>query len=383
MADGASLVPPSFRPCNLAALPTRLIGREAEVACVVDRLTREGVRLLTLTGAGGVGKTRLAHAVGLKLQRRYMERVWQVELASLRDPNAVVGAVAGALGLEDAGGRAPEETLVNHLRRTSALLLLDTFEHLPAAAALVDRLLASCPKLRILVTSRAPLHLQGEHEVLVRPFAVPDPERLPSLPDLKQCPAVKLFIERARAVQPSFALTKINAATVAAICRRVDGLPLALELAASRVKMFSPKALLIQLEWRLKLLTGGARNVPVRQQTLRDTVAWSYDLLSPPQQTLFCRLAVFADGFTMAAMESVCRVGGETPELFLDNITTLLDNSLLLQLTSLEGEEEDESRFGMLETTREFGIERLTAVGELGQSRERHAAYFLTMPDGT
>jgi predicted ATPase len=225
--------------------------------------------------------------------------------------------------------------------------------------------------------------LHGEHEVLVRPFAVPDPERLPSLPDLKQCPAVKLFIERARAVQPSFALTKINAATVAAICRRVDGLPLALELAASRVKMFSPKALLIQLEWRLKLLTGGARNVPVRQQTLRDTVAWSYDLLSPPQQTLFCRLAVFADGFTMAAMESVCRVGGETPELFLDNITTLLDNSLLLQLTPLEGEEEDESRFGMLETTREFGIERLTAVGELGQSRERHAAYFLTMPDGT
>ncbi|MGH2345958.1 MAG: ATP-binding protein [Chloroflexota bacterium] len=360
----------ALRPHNLPAPPTPLIGRRAELDDAMARLESGEVRLLTLTGAGGVGKTRLAQAVGLALLRRYARRVWQVELAPLRDADLVARTIANVLGLEKTRGIPLIESLVNHLRGMRALLLLHNFEHLPAGAAEVVAVLhASCPRLCILVTSRAPLHLRSEHELPVLPLAVPDPRQVLSLSDLARNPSVALFVRRVRAVRPNFALTAANAATLAAICRRVDGLPLALELAAARMKILSPTALLALLDQRLPVLTGGPQDVPERQQTLRSTFAWSYDLLSVREKALFRRLAVFVGGCTMAAVQSVCRAGDDAGGTLLDWIAALLDKNLLLQLTPGGADEDDEARFGMLETIREYGIECLAAVGELGRSR--------------
>jgi predicted ATPase len=225
------------------------------------------------------------------------------------------------------------------------------------------------------------LGLRGEQQWLVMPLPVPNPERLPSLSELAQYPAVLLFIERARAAQSSFALTSRNAAAVVAICRRLDGLPLALELAAIWVKMISPKALLARLERRLSILIGGASDIPERQRTLHDTVSWSYNLLSSVEKVLFRRLTVFVGGFTVAAVDSVCRAGDETGGSLFDHVAALLDKNLLFQPVSAGGEQDDESRFDMLETIREYGLECLAEVGELGMSRERHAAYYLAMAD--
>ncbi len=374
--------PPTFRPCNLSAPPTRLIGRDMEVAEVVAHLMRDDVRLITLTGAGGVGKTRLAQEVALTLRPFYAGRVWQVELAHLRDAALVTAAVAGILGLEADAGASVEATLMNHLNRASALLLFDTFEHLSTAAPFIDRLHRSCPELRFLVTSRKPLDVPGEQQWLVRPLPMPDPECLPSLSELPQYGAVSLFMARAQAVHSSFALTSFNAAAVIAICRRLDGLPLALELAATWLKILLPKELLAGLERRLWQLTRSAQNVPERQRSLYESISWSYQLLSAVEKALFRRLAVFVGGCTMAAVEFMCRAGDELGGSLLDHLASLLNHNLLYRQSLTDLEEEEAPRFGMLETLREFGIECLIAVGELGKSRERHAAYFLAMADG-
>lgn len=363
---------------NLPSPPTPLVGRADEFADAVARLRSEDVRLLTLIGAGGVGKTRLAQAVGRALLPDYADGVWLIELESVHDPHLVIAAIAGVMGVEQSSGASLLESVIGELRAAKVLLVLDNFEHLVDAAPKIAILLQSCPLARLLVTSRAPLHVRGEHELVVRPFAVPDTQRLPDLDELARNPAVALFLQRARAVRSDFSLTSANAMTVAAICRRVDGLPLALELAAAWVKLLSPAALLARLEQPLPLLTGGARDLPERHQTLRGTVAWSYDLLSHREKALFRRLAVFVGGCTVTAVKAMCRAGDERGEPFLDWVASLLDKSLLVQLQTAGGDE-DEPRFGMLDTVREFGLECLAAVGELRRSRERHAVYFQAM----
>src|SRR6185437_2684903 len=256
LASAPSLVTPDPR-SNLPSLPTPLIGRADELAGALARLRSEDVRLLTLTGAGGVGKTRLAQAVGWALLPDFSDRVWQIELASVRDTHLVIAAIAGVIGVGQTIGTSLLESLIAYLRAARALLVLDNFEPLLAAAPIVAILLQSCPLLRLPVTSRAPLHIRGEHELLVRPFAVPDSQCLPALDELTRNPAMLLFHQRAWAVRSDFSLTAANAATVAAICRRVDGLPLALELAVARVKLLAPATLLARLEQPLPLLTGG------------------------------------------------------------------------------------------------------------------------------
>jgi predicted ATPase/DNA-binding SARP family transcriptional activator len=299
---------------NLPAQTTPLLGREAEVAAVAEKLRRDELRLLTLTGPGGTGKTRLALQVAAELLGAFENGVTFVALAPISDPDLVVSAVFKTLGVQETAGRPPQESLEEHLRDRELLLLLDNFEQVLAAAPLVAELLASCPRLKVLVTSRAPLHLQGEQEFPVPPLAVPDLKHPPPVETLSQVAAVALFLQRAQAVKPEFALTDENAAAVAAICQRLDGLPLAIELAAARAKLFSPLALLTRLTSRLALLTGGARDRPARHQTLRSAIAWSYDLLAESEQSLFRRLSVFVDGCTLAAAEAICSDSASSPE---------------------------------------------------------------------
>src|SRR5919199_1035129 len=290
------------RPNNLPVQRDPLIGREQEVAAVLQLLRRTDVGLVTLTGSGGTGKTRLALQVATDLLDAFPDGVWFVDLAPITDPALVVSTIAHTLGITEVGGHALGDTLTASLRDKHLLLLLDNFEQVAA------------PALTVLVTSRAPLHLSGEHEVPVPPLALPDPTQPPTPARLAQSAAVALFIARAQAVTPAFQLTPANAAAVAEICLRLDGLPLAIELAAMRTKLFAPDALLARLQRRLPLLTGGARDLPARQQTLRATLDWSYHLLSPAEQRLFTRLAVFTGGWTVPAVASVCTIPAE-PEL--------------------------------------------------------------------
>ena len=277
-----------------------LIGREQEVSTVVGLLLSDHVRLLTLTGTGGVGKTRLALEVAGRCSEAFRDGVAFVPLAPLRAPDLVPSVIASSLGIEDVGDRSLWDALLQDLAGEQRLLVLDNFEHLPEAVPVVADLVRECPELTVLATSRAPLHLSVERQFPVPPLSV-DAEASSG-----RSAAVRLFEERARAVSPSFGLGPADDAEVAEICRRLDGLPLAIELAAARVKLFSPRALLGRLDPRLSLLSGGARDVPERHQTLRDTVAWSYDLLGPAEQMLFGRLSVFAGGFTLDAVEAVC-----------------------------------------------------------------------------
>jgi predicted ATPase/class 3 adenylate cyclase len=358
------------RPNNLPLQPTAFLGREEQVARVVDLLCRDGVRLLTITGPGGVGKTRLALQAAADRLEDFPDGVWFVDISSLTDPSLVPSAIAGVLGVRGEGSDVVDR-LTSALGDQRVLLVLDNFERVLDATQVVSALLAKVPNLKVLATSRTPLHAYGEREYPLAPLPLPDPTQLPPIASLSQYEAVRLFIERAQAVKPDFVVTNANAPAVAEICSRLDGLPLAIELAAAFVKMLPPQALLKRLEKRLPLLTGGARTLPARQQTMRDAIAWSHDLLTADEQTLFRRLAVFSGGCTLEAAEAIVDPQG-TLDVF-GGIASLIDKSLLRQEEGVEGE----PRFRMLETVREYGLERLEAAGdEAGSIRQGHAAYF-------
>jgi len=297
------------RPHNLPAQPTALIGREQAIATVCSLLRRADVRLVTLTGPGGTGKTRLALQTAAELLEQFGDGVWFVNLAPISDPDLVATTIAQVLGAREHDNRPLLEQLKAYLREKRLVLLLDNFEQVAEAAPLVSELLAAAPGLKALATSRMPLHLSGEHEIAVAPLALPPSERS-NVQTLTQYEAVRLFIERAQAVKADFAVTNANAPAVAEICERLDGLPLAIELAAARVKLFPPQALLARLSSRLQLLTGGARDLPERQQTIRNTIDWSYQLLGEDEKRLFSRLGVFVGGWTPEAAETVLRTEG-------------------------------------------------------------------------
>jgi predicted ATPase len=334
-------------------------------------------RLLTLTGPGGCGKTRLAVQVAATASSDYADGVHFVSLAPITELGLVVSTIAQALGVREQGSRPLLDGLQDLLREKQLLLLLDNFEQIISAAPVVVELLVVAPALKVLVTSRASLHLSGEHEFAVPPLSLPDLQDLPPLDRLTHFEAVHLFIERAQAVQSDFALTKENAAAIAAMCHHLDGLPLAIELAAGRIKLFPPQALLPRLRNRLKLLVGGARDLPSRQQTLRGTIAWSYDLLEEPEKRLFRRLAVFVGGCTLETAEAVCNADRGLGVDVLDGVTSLVDKSLLKQEAQADGE----PRLLMLETIREFGLERLAESGEAEAMRRQHAAFFLRLSE--
>ena len=376
-ADFPSLSTLATPPHHLPIQPTPFIGREKEVAAVQHQLLREDVRLVTLTGPGGMGKTRMALHVAAQLHAHFADGVWFVPLAPISDPNLVIPTIAQTLGLREARERSLLEQLQVSLRERQVLLLLDNFEQVVSAATHVADLLTSCPHLKVLVTSREVLHVRAEHEFPVPKLSLPDPKRLPDLMALSQYEAVALFIQRAQAVRPEFQMTNANAPAMAEICARLDGLPLAIELAAARIKLLPPQALLTRLGQRLQLLTSNARDVPARQQTLRNTIQWSYDLLDAQEQQLFCRLSVFVDGCTLEAVEAVSAALGEATLPVFDRIASLIDKNLLQQ-TAQEGEE---IRFLMLETIREYGWEVLAERQEREATQAAHAAYYLALAE--
>ena len=365
---------PAERPHNLPSSLTPLIGRELDLASVATLLRHRDVRLVTLTGPAGVGKTRLGLEVAADLIDLFTDGVFAVSLAPIDDANLVASAIAQALHVQESGSHSLPESLTAHLRDKQMLLLLDNFEQVTPAASLVAELLATCPRLKVLTTSRAPLRLHGEHEFPVPPLALPGGTH-PPLEALGQYAAVALFARQARQALPDWHLTVENAPAVVAICWRLDGLPLALELAAARSKLLPPQAMLARLDRRLALLTGGAQDLPVRQQTLRGAIAWSYDLLSADEQALFRRLAVFAGGCTLEAAEVVCGRAGEVGAPLLDALASLVDKNLLRQQEQPGGE----PRLVMLETIHEFALERLAESGEVEALRRAHAAYVLAL----
>jgi predicted ATPase/class 3 adenylate cyclase/Tfp pilus assembly protein PilF len=350
------------RQTNLPAQPTPLIGRNRELGELVDLLSRSEVRLVTLTGPGGTGKTRLALQLGAEALDSFADGVFFVPLAPVREPALVLPVVAETLGLREQPGQSIDETLVEFLRDKELLLLLDNLEQLVDVAPRLAEVLAHVPRLKVVATSRSPLRVAAEQHYPLETLADDD--------------ALELFLARARAVRPDFVLDGTHS-TVVEICRRLDNLPLAIELAASRVRAVPPDAILKRLETRLKLLTGGARELPERQQTLRAAIDWSYDLLSEDERTLFRRLAVFVGGWTLDAGEAVCDPLGDLSMDVLDGLTSLVDKSLVRPGREVEGE----PRFWMLQTIREYAAERLEESGELEQVSRRHAEHFLAVAE--
>jgi predicted ATPase len=378
--EGAPSQMTSSRTASLPVPRTTLIGREQELASVKKLLTSGNARLITLTGTGGSGKTRLGLQAASEVLDEFPGGVYFVALASTTDPTTVTPTVAQVLGIRHTGGKPLAEALQDHLRLlvdAPTLILLDNFEHLLTAAALVGELLEACAPLKVLVTSRAALHVYGEYECPVPPLPLPEPEQFSSLEALSRNPAVSLFVERATSVKAEFVLTEDNATVVAQICCRVDGLPLAIELAAARIKMLAPAAMLARLQSRLELLTNGPADRPLRQQTLRRTIDWSHDLLSPAEQKLFRRLSVFVGGCTLEGAEAVCDTRRDLEIDLLEGMASLVDKSLVQQVQL----KDDEARFTMLETVREYGLERLKVSGEDESTRRAHAAYCLVLAE--
>ncbi len=407
-------------PNNLAENLSPLVGREKEIAEIQDLLRRADARLVTLTGIGGTGKTTLAQAVARTMLANFKDGVFFVELAGITNPELVASTIAQSVGVKEAGGRPILETLKDSLREKQMLLVIDNFEQVIDAAPLIAELIAVTGELKILMTSRILLHLSIEREYAVPTLTLPSSPQIP-VEELSNYEAIKLFVERARNAKPNFALTNENAESVAEICARLDGLPLAIELAAARVKILSPQAILAKLEHRLKLLTGGARDLPARQQTMRGAVEWSYDLLTEDEKCLFRRLSVFAGGFTFEAAETVCsgqlaegnrqKAEGSQEQLtdarvdqtsapndnrllptanrqlptadcrlpsdfdVLDLITSLVNKSLIVSKEQAGGD----LRFRMLEVVREYALESLEAGCEAEAMRRNHVAYFLAL----
>jgi predicted ATPase/class 3 adenylate cyclase/Tfp pilus assembly protein PilF len=385
-ADFPSLKTLEGHPNNLPVQTTPLVGRDEEVSAVRARLLRSEVRLLTLTGVGGIGKTRLALQAAAEMLYDFPEGVFFVNLAPLVDPGLVVPTVAYTLGLREAGAQPIAETLKEYLKDKKLLLVLDNFEQVLKAAPGIADLLRSASQLRVLATSRAALGLSMEHQYAVPPLQVPDPRKPASLEALSQYGAVTLFIQRAEASKPDFQVNNANAPAVAEICYRLEGIPLAIELAAARIKVLTPRAILERLGNRLKLLTGGATDLPSRQQTLRSTIEWSYDLLSEGEKQLFRRLAVFRGGRTLEAAEAVCNSSGDLELDVLDGITSLVDKSLMYVVesassTSGEGGEGGEPRYVLLETIHEYAWEKLLECGDAEELQRQHALYFMGLAE--
>ncbi|HEY3059586.1 MAG TPA: LuxR C-terminal-related transcriptional regulator [Chloroflexota bacterium] len=357
---------------------TTFVGRQLEIQALSQRLRQPSTRLLTLTGPGGSGKTRLAIELARELTAEFADGIYLIDLSLLSDPQLVPSAIAAALGVREWSSQPVLQRVQERLRDRVALLVVDNFEHLLASAPVLNEVLATCPSVKVLATSRMPLGLYGEHEFPVQPLAVPDVHLAQTCSEVAPVEAVQLFIERAQATRPDFELTDANAATVAEICIRLDGLPLALELAAARVRLLTPAALLSRLERSLSLLTGGARDRPARQQTLRAAIDWSYELLEPGEQRLFRQLGVFTGGFTLEAAEAVCELSGPPALDVLDSMEALGRASLVRQV-----DHAGETRFEMLETVREFAAEQLEQSGELEPVRSRHADYFLALAEKT
>jgi predicted ATPase/DNA-binding CsgD family transcriptional regulator len=376
-----SLQPRSLTPCDEVAKPqlpdlplqrSPLIGRKQEIERICSLLQQAEVRILTLTGTGGIGKTRLSLQVAVELTDSFADGIYFIPLASIRDPELVMPTIAQTLGIKGAREESYLSLLKAYLREKHALLLLDNFEHILTAAPAIAELLTTCFHLKLLLTSRAPLHIDGEYEFHVPPLAIPDLKHLPTIEALANFAAIVLFLQRAQMIKPDFQINATNARFIAEICVRLDGLPLAIELAAARCKLLPPQALLSRLERRLAVLTQGGRDAPLRHQTLRNTLDWSYDLLNEDEKWFFRHLAIFIGGCHLAVFEELCKLldGPDTP--VLDGVTSLLDKNLL-QVTTLDNQE---PYLMMLETVREYGLECLASCEELEQARRACTATY-------
>jgi predicted ATPase/class 3 adenylate cyclase len=355
-------------PNNLPAQTTQFIGREDEVQEIGEILKERNVRLLTLTGPGGTGKTRLSQEAAAEMLDIFPDGVFFIPLAPISDPELVPTTIARTIGVREGGGLPPLENLKSFLKDKHMLLLLDNFEQVMDATVGVSELLLAAPNLKLMVTSRIPLRIRGEQEFPVPPLDVPSMKM--EIEEISEIECVQLFVALAQAANPRFEFNEGNAAAVSEICRRLDGLPLAIEIAAARSRMLSPQAILKRLDESLKLLTGGPKDLPARQQTLRGAIDWSYELLETPDRMLFARLGVFVGGFTLEAAEVVCNPQGELD--VIGSVETLLDNSLV----KLASAEEDEPRFELLQTIREYALEKLVDNGEFDELRQYHAGYF-------